>query len=68
MCISRIDFYFHSQFRANSPDMQEQIEFRNAETINKNIDPNQLHYIFSKSRKFEMEEIIDFISCLCQIS
>jgi len=71
-CISKIDFYFHYSPPSNksSPpvDSPEYVDLKNCEVLNENIDPNILHHIFSKSRKFEMEEILDFITCLCKIS
>ncbi len=79
-CISKIDHYFHyngnresdpiagDTNRAVRSESLEHIEVINSEVVKSIVDPNVVHYIFSKSSTFELEEIIEFITCLCKIS
>jgi len=46
----------------------EQIEYTNSEIIQQIVDVNLVNVIFSKSSTFDIEEVIDFITCLCEIS
>jgi hypothetical protein len=81
-CISRIDHYLHyappgsREADIFNPELNktqrnealDHIELLNSETIKMTVDPNLIHFIFSKSSNFDLEEIIEFITCLCKIS
>lgn len=81
-CISKIDHYLHyspSQGREGDiysadspknprPEFGDPMEQVNSDTIKNIVDPNAINHIFSNSGSFNLEEIIDFITCLCQMS
>ena len=80
--ISKIDYYLHySPHSINQGDVyinepnktfrsesNESLDHINSETIKNIIDPNSINRIFSKSSEFNLEEILDFITCLCRMS
>jgi hypothetical protein len=75
-CMSKINYYSNDYAPivdlANEPSeavrRKDAIERHISETIKNNIDFNKVNYIYSKSSVFSLEEILDFITCLCQIS
>jgi hypothetical protein len=80
-CISRIDHYlsysppgsrendiFNAEIRGQRNETFDQIDMLNADIIKATVDQNHIHFIFSNSNNFNLEEIIEFISCLCKLS
>jgi len=75
-CISKINYYFneYSPGHEGEGDNSEAAKKKDAlmqsvsEVIKANVDLNVVNYIYSRSNTFSLEEIKDFITCLCQIS
>ena len=77
-CISKVDYYLnyaqsHNNEINESPkvarnDVTDQIEHSKSEIIRDIVDIHSINCIFSRSNTYELEEIIDFISCLCKTS
>lgn len=71
-CISKIDYYLNytqnhkeSEFKNEFID---QIEQSKSEVVKEIVDIHSINCIFSRSSSFELEEIIDFINCICKTS
>ena len=49
-------------------DIIDQIELNKSEIIRGIVDVHTINCIFSRSSSFELEEIMDFIMCICKTS
>ncbi len=75
-CISRINYYFneYTPVHEGEGDQSEAAKRKDAtlnhvsEMIKANVVLNVVNYIYSRSNTFNLEEILNFITCLCQIS
>jgi len=74
-CMSKINYYSNDYApimditnESEAARRKDAIERHISDTIKNNIDFNKVNYIYSKSSVFSLEEILDFITCLCQIS
>ena len=71
--VSTIDYYMNrlqNNGKANDArnDIIDQIELKKSEVIRNLVDVHTLNCIFSRSNTFELEEIMDFITCICKTS
>lgn len=75
-CMSKINYYSNDYAplmglpdeHSEAARKKDAIERHISDTIKNNIDFNKVNYIYSKSSVFSLEEILDFITSLCQIS
>ena len=77
-CISKIDYYLNYNsnkeqdpadgFKASRNDSLDMVELYKSEIVKEIVDVHSVNCIFSRSSSFEVEEIIDFINCLCKTS
>ena len=80
-CISKIDYYLHYSPLQSQSDIHREdspknptialvapLDTTNSEVIKSIVDHNVINHIFNKSGTFNLDEIIDFITCLCQMS
>jgi len=72
-CISKIDYYLNRLQNASKEndartDITDQIELNKSEIIRGIVDVHTINCIFSRSSSFELEEIMDFIMCICKTS
>lgn len=72
-CISKINYYANEYSPASEGDpdynsRKEAVEKSISDTINTTIDLNIVNYVYSRSHTFDLDQIMDFIICLCQIS
>ena len=79
--ISKIDFYLNyspsqgrdidysgESPRNVKPEVSDPLDQINSDVIKSIVDPNTINHIFNDSGVYNLEEIMDFITCLCQIS
>jgi len=69
--ISKIDYYMNRIQNTGKGadarnDITDQIELNKSEVIRNLIDIHTVNCIFSRSNTFELEEIMDFITCICK--
>ena len=65
---NQTDVYMNEVSRNAKPDSSDSLDQINSEMIKNIIDPNSINHIFSRSATFNLEQILDFITCLCQMS
>jgi len=68
-CISKIDYYLnYSQNHTDNfkNETIDQIEQSKSEIIKDIVDIHSINCIFSRSSSFELDEIMDFIICICK--
>jgi len=70
-CISKIDYYLnysqtHKETDNFKNEMIDQIEQSKSEVIKEIVDIHSINCIFSRSSSFDLDEIMDFITCICK--